>query len=157
MYEMKFIVVESSEAARELFVFPQSIEYESMAKVVDYVKYGESHNWRRVKHKIIGQGLTQTNAADSVITSEMKYIATKSDEAGKQIFIFPKSIYHDRMADILHEIEELADGVVDNFYRAAVSAGFTDGKTCYGKSETLDLKSDKNDTATLLSGGSKAK
>jgi hypothetical protein len=83
----------------------------------------------------------------------MKYIVTKSEEAGKQLFIFPKAIDHDRMAHVLSEIAELVDAEYDNFYRKPVSAGFTNGKSCYGRSETLSLPSDKADDQLLRASG----
>ena len=84
--------------------------------------------------------------------TEMKYIVTDCQEAGEQIFIFPKSIDHDRMAEALSVIKHGDCRNWKRIYRNPVSAGFTDGKTCYGKSETLGLPSRPVDTK-LLTGG----
>jgi len=84
---------------------------------------------------------------------EMKYVVVDSDECGEQLFVFPKSIDHDRFNEVLSDIRHGGDRNWERIYREPVSAGFTDGKTCYGRSETLGLDSRPQDTALLLNGG----
>lgn len=86
---------------------------------------------------------------------EMKYVVVKSDECGEQLFIFPKSINHDDFAEPLSYIKHRAGHGAnwERVFRQPVSAGFTDGVKCYGRSETLDLDSRPQDTALLLKGG----
>lgn len=82
----------------------------------------------------------------------MKYVVV-STGAGEQLFTFPKNIDHDAFAEVLSYIKQ---GTRQNWKRAhrePVSAGFTDGLTCYGHSETLRLKSRSTDTALLRQGG----
>lgn len=88
---------------------------------------------------------------------EMKYVVVEVDvdgEASEQLFTFPKTIDHDRFAEVLSYIKTGSDRNWNREFRKPVSAGFTDGHTCYGKSESLDLSSRKDiDTALLLAGG----
>ena len=83
----------------------------------------------------------------------MKYVVVESEEQGKQLFIFPKNIDHDAFAEILSHMKVGTPQNWKRVYREPVSAGFTDGKTCYGKSESLGIKSDNGDTALMLKGG----
>lgn len=80
----------------------------------------------------------------------MKYIVTKLD--GKEvIFVFPRSIDHDRMWEAMAAIRfgdhnwerKIHDGEL-------VSAGFIDNGYCHGRSETLGIESrNAIDTALL--------
>jgi hypothetical protein len=153
--EMKYVVVDSEKKGQQLFVFPTGIEYDDFVKVLNYIRYGDGRTWFCTKYSLVNSGVIDNSNVAQVIETEMKYIVMNSAEAGKQLFIFPKSVDHDRMADVLSEVEQLIEGVFDNFYRTPVSAGFTDGKDCYGKSESLNLKSNPKDTELLKYGGSK--
>jgi hypothetical protein len=147
---MNYVVVESKECGKQVFAFPRSIEPDRMTAALSYIRHGDDRNWQRIKVQQVDSGFVGADpAAGSALTAEMKYIVTDSEEAGKQLFIFPKSINHDRMAEVLSEVEQFVDNEYDNFYREPVSAGFTDGKTCYGKSESLNLATDKGDTNFL--------
>ena len=85
---------------------------------------------------------------------EMKYVVVESDECGEQLVIFLKNIDHDQMAEILSYIKH--GGVRwTRPIRMPISAGFTDGNHCYGRSELLNLKSRPEDTALLKAGGMK--
>ena len=79
---------------------------------------------------------------------EMKYVVVKSEEDGEKLFIFPKSVNHDAFAEVLSYIK-VGDRNWKRLYREPISAGFTDGVTCYGRSESLDLKSRPEDTELL--------
>ena len=74
----------------------------------------------------------------------MKYVVTE-DEAGKQeIFIFPKRFNHDDFADIVNHLKTYKNGNHNDRerqYKKPIAAGFTDGKRCSGRSETLNLES----------------
>jgi len=82
----------------------------------------------------------------------MKYIVTLID--GKEsIFVFPRSINHDRFHESLAAIRF---GSEQNWRRHVlgdpsdlVSAGFVDDGFCHGHSETLRLKS-RGDADTVL-------
>ena len=85
--------------------------------------------------------------------NEMKYVVVESEEQGKQMFIFPKNIDHDAFAEVLSYIKVGTPQNWNRAYREPISAGFTNGLTCYGRSETLNLDSQLNDTALMLKGG----
>ena len=80
--------------------------------------------------------------------TEMKYVVVDA-EGDEQLFIFPKTIDHDRFADVLNFIKVGHDRDWKRIYRKPISAGFTDGVTCYGRSESLHLESRKQDTLLL--------
>ena len=88
------------------------------------------------------------------MTKEMKYVVVWS-EAGEHLFVFPKSINHDSFAEVLSYIKEGTTRNWNRIHRSPVSAGFTDGLTCYGRSETLGLGSRVIDTEILKNGGAK--
>ena len=83
----------------------------------------------------------------------MKYVVVESDKQGKQMFIFPKNINHDEFAEILSYIKVGTPQNWERIYREPVSAGFTDGVTCYGRSESLYIGAATTDTALMLNGG----
>lgn len=86
--------------------------------------------------------------------NQMKYVVVESDEAGEQMFIFPMSISHDHFAEVLSNIRHFTGfDQWERIYRAPISAGFTDGVTCTGWSETLQLNSRPEDTILLKGGG----
>ena len=80
----------------------------------------------------------------------MKYICTKSEAGEEEIFLFPDTINHDDMADSLQSIK-MSDGRSwIRIYRKPISAGFIDKSLrCFGRSETLGLKS-RVDIDTVL-------
>lgn len=82
---------------------------------------------------------------------EMKYIVLKPADK-ELIFIFPKSIDHDRFVETMEAMRYGSDSNWARLYPNPISAGFTDGKTCYGRSETLDLDSRKEIDTALLKG-----
>lgn len=85
--------------------------------------------------------------------NEMKYVVVDSKEAGRQLFTFPKNINHSEFAEILSYIKTGGTNTWVRVYRKPVSAGFTDGLTCYGRSESLDLSCLPSDTELLRKGG----
>lgn len=80
---------------------------------------------------------------------EMKYIVTKTEDDKEEIFIFPKSVNHDCMMEVLSRIKNQTGGNWERVRRKAVSAGFTAGVKCYGCSETLGLKSRQEDSELI--------
>ena len=90
------------------------------------------------------------------MNQEMKYVVVNSEEQGDQLFIFPKNIDHNAFAEVLSNIRFYKNGNPRDWkriYREPISAGFTDGNTCYGKSESLSMSSTHSDTVLLNSGG----
>ena len=106
----------------------------------------------------IAKTLVQTRRMASGGTGQMqtfKYVVVKTDEQGLQLFMFPKEIDHDRFAEVTSFIKHNVNGDPRNWeriFREPVSAGFTDGLTCWGRSETLDLSCIPEQDNALLRG-----
>lgn len=72
----------------------------------------------------------------------MKYIVTKMDDGTEELFMFPKSIDHDKFADAVDRIRRRTGFMGwERDSRTPIAAGFTDGVKCVGRSETLGLDS----------------
>lgn len=84
---------------------------------------------------------------------EMKYVVVKCDAKGESLFIFPATYTHKFFAENISNMQVEKGNAWERYYQEPVSAGFTDGKKCYGRSESLDLKSRPQDTALLEEGG----
>lgn len=81
---------------------------------------------------------------------EMKYVVVRSESDFEQMFIFSKDIDHNRFAEVLSYIKTGSERDWKREYREVVSAGFTDGITCYGRSETLLVDSRSNSDTLML-------
>ena len=86
---------------------------------------------------------------------EMKYVVVRNEETYKEtIFLFDKMYQHDRFHEALSTIRiytEIGKFEWKHQYQHIVSAGFTNGITCYGGSQTLDVDArPEEDTALLL-------
>lgn len=80
----------------------------------------------------------------------MKYIVTKKEDGTEEIFMFSRNVPHDCMAETLYDVRNQMRGNWQYICREPVSAGFVSEKMeCYGESETLKLKSRKQDTQLL--------
>lgn len=74
----------------------------------------------------------------------MKYVVTRDESGKEELFMFPRHINHDDFAHVLSYIKTYVNGSHHDWerqYREPIAAGFTDGKACTGRSETLDLDS----------------
>lgn len=71
----------------------------------------------------------------------MKYIVTRDENGKEEIFIFPKKVHHDCMAEVLRKIRDQSYGRWNRVSREPISAGFYSGGKCGGRSETLNLDS----------------
>jgi hypothetical protein len=88
------------------------------------------------------------------MNAEMKYVVVSSPEYGEQLVMFPKSINHNAMVESLSRIRYGTAQDWQRVYAEPVSAGFTDGINCYGRSESLHLDARPGlDTALLKNGG----
>lgn len=87
--------------------------------------------------------------------TEMKYVVV--DFEGKvNMFIFPKSVNHDYFVESLGALRHTNPANFNDWsriYPNPVSAGFTDGVKCYGRSESLNLDSKTDDAILLRFGG----
>lgn len=83
----------------------------------------------------------------------MKYIVMALADK-EEIFVFPRTVDHDRMAEAC-EMIRFGDGRNWNRkYRdgECVAAGFIDGGKCHGRSESLNLASRPEIDTMLLRG-----
>lgn len=72
----------------------------------------------------------------------MKYVVTKAEDGVERLFMFPKDINHDDFAEVLSYVKHRKGwNDWERQYHKPIAAGFTDGKTCHGRSETLNLDS----------------
>ncbi|MFM0165700.1 hypothetical protein PQR39_35390 [Paraburkholderia sediminicola] len=81
----------------------------------------------------------------------MKYFVV-SLKGKELIFVFPRSIDHNRMHEAVCGIRHGAGHNWRREYAEAISAGFIDGGKCHGRSDTLDLDSRGELDAILLRG-----
>lgn len=81
----------------------------------------------------------------------MKYIVVKLDSV-EQIFVFPRAVGHDRMLEAIGAIKVGPDDRWHRRYRLAtlVSAGFVEGRICFGRSESLGVGSRPTEDSLLL-------
>ncbi|MGV6396929.1 hypothetical protein ACTUVN_002624 [Pseudomonas caspiana] len=71
----------------------------------------------------------------------MKYIVTRCENGKEELFMFPKTIDHDKFADAVQGLKKGKGRDWVRIYRTPIAAGFTDGTKCVGRSETLNLDS----------------
>ena len=71
----------------------------------------------------------------------MKYIVTRDENDVEELFMFPKSINHDFFSEAVSRIKTGTDRNWVRKHRDPIAAGFTDGVSCTGRSETLNLDS----------------
>lgn len=83
--------------------------------------------------------------------SKMKYVVVKRGDNPEEIFIFPTNIDHNEFAEVLSYIKTGGRNWKRE-YAQPISAGFTDGLTCFGRSETLNLESRVLEDMALLQG-----
>lgn len=82
----------------------------------------------------------------------MKYIVTLDENDIEEIFIFPESVNHDVFANSVGRMKNQSHGSWVRITRDPISAGFTDGTTCWGRSETLGIDSRPEEDARLIGG-----
>ena len=84
----------------------------------------------------------------------MKYIVMSLLEV-EHIFIFPRTVDHDRMFEACEAIRFGGDRNWERKYRRdgeCVGAGFVDGGRCHGRSESLNIDSRGEKDTALLAG-----
>lgn len=79
----------------------------------------------------------------------MKFITTKQEDGTEEIFLFPREVNHDCMAETLKGIRSQSWGDWKRVRREPIAAGFVEGGKCTGYSETLNLKSRPEDSRLL--------
>ena len=79
----------------------------------------------------------------------MKYIVTRQENGTEEIFVFPRAINHDCMAEGIARLRSATHGDWHRVTRTPISAGFIDDGKCVGLSESLQLESRPQDTDLL--------
>ncbi len=79
----------------------------------------------------------------------MKYIVTITEDGTEEIFLFPKSVNHDIMAESIYAMKNQSHSGWKRIRREVVSAGFVVGGRCTGYSESLGIGSREKDTSLL--------
>lgn len=130
---IKIKAINEKTSQLEIFYCLPTVPLEEFKESLSYIKDGWKHNWERVKRHI-----TEVHDDKPInFRNEMKYVCTINENGLKEIFFFDKHINHDYFYEVV--------GHMDDQFRKKVSAGFTDGLTCYGRSETLNLDSNPDD------------
>jgi hypothetical protein len=64
MNEMKYVVVETEEQGKQMFIFPKNIDHDSFAEVLSNIRYlvnGDPRNWKRIYREVVSAGFTDRN------------------------------------------------------------------------------------------------
>lgn len=133
---------EETKSLLDFYVSNNIPNLQSFMDCLNQIRYGYPRNWRRIDHTPISSE-TDTNPP----RVRMKYIVLR-DERNKDneyMVVFDSSINHDYMELAVSSMRD------DVFYRP-VSAGFTNGLTCFERSETLNLDSRPEEDTKLLQG-----
>jgi hypothetical protein len=131
VYKIKAINTKTKQI--ETYYCSDSVPLEEFKESLSYIKHGYPRSWERVKREIIEveENITLT------FRNEMKYVTTINEDSIKEIFLFEKDINHDWFYEVV--------GHMDDQFRRKSNAGFTNGLSCYGRSETLNLDSNSED------------
>lgn len=82
----------------------------------------------------------------------MKFITTRDEQGKEELFVFPRTVPHDAMAEVVGRIRNQMGGNWRRIRREPVSAGFVDAAgECFGHSETLGLSARPEDSVLLAS------
>lgn len=131
MYKIKAINSKTKEI--EIYYCSNSVPLEEFKESLSWIKHGHHRDWERVKREVIEVEENTT----LTFRNEMKYVCTVNEDNLKEIFFFDKHINHDWFYEVVGHMEDQ--------FRKKVSAGFTNGLSCYGRSETLNLDSNSED------------
>lgn len=81
----------------------------------------------------------------------MKYVVTENEDGQQELFMFPRTVNHDDMSEVLHYIKVWQGREWNRQFKKPISAGFIDRNwKCYGRSETLNLDSRPVEDTELL-------
>ena len=133
---------------REIFILPSSFSDTDVADALFRIRNNTRGYWFRME-RLVSESKEFVYNRDTPLAFEMKYIVTKDGLGQDRIFIFSKTVNHDCFKQVVNDFVNDDDMGQDSYMRV-ISAGFTDLKTCYGRSETLNLDSLSEDTDLLL-------
>lgn len=118
-----------STLAGEFFILPSFVEQQNVEAVLSTMRNQTRGYWKREKRQVLY--MTGYDSKEDQST-EVKYIVV--DMNGQPtMLLFSKNINHDSFFECVSDL--LGE------YCPVLSAGFTNRKTCYGRSETLNLDS----------------
>lgn len=129
------------------FFFPSEFSGESIIEAIRAIRTGDRHNWNR---NFRDNEVEVTEATNIELNCEYKYIVIIDEfDVGKNRYmtIFPKSINHDFMLEVIQmaAFENDFPNNINPF--GAASAGFISSKGgCFGHSESLDVGRAKEDS-----------
>lgn len=130
-----------------LFLFPFVFSDELITEAITSIRTGGDRDWKREFTK---SQVVVNIGSNFALGSEHKYIVFYDRnflKPDRHMVVFPKKIDHDRMWEYLRMVILQTDFPNGQDPGNIFSAGFTSGGECYGRSETLKVKSDKGDTA----------
>lgn len=140
-----------SEGSLELFLIPNYFTEESVVDLLRCIRnYARGPSWHRMNRTVVNHApytLENLQTLDIELPNELKYIVTKTADNKEEIFLFSKSVNHDCFRQVETYFEHSNDV---SEYRRCIGAGFTNLKTCYGRSESLNINSRPEDTNLLL-------
>lgn len=135
------------EGTKEVFFIPDTFTHSNVADALHMIRNAvRGGYWFRMERLVDSVQLHPKNS--DTIFPELKYIVFESDSNQQIMCLFSKSVNHDCFAQVVNEFTGDDYEVGDYLY--PLSAGFTDLKTCYGRSETLNKSSRPEDTELLL-------
>ena len=132
---------------KEVFIIPSEFCSSAVADSLFLIRNNTHGYWFRME-RLVSEFKEFVLNRETPLPFEMKYIVTKDGLGQDRIFIFSKTINHDCFSQVVNEL--IGDDMGLDTYMRVISAGFTDLKTCYGRSETLNLDSLSEDTDLLL-------
>lgn len=116
--------------AGEFFVLPAFVEQAHAEEVLSTIRNQTWGNWQREKRQVLSMTGYESKEDQS---AEVKYIVVDMD-GQPLMMLFSKNINHD-------SFYEVASDLLGERHCRLLSAGFTNRKTCYGRSETLNKDS----------------
>lgn len=134
--------------AKEIFIIPSEFDFKEVSDSLFRIRNNTRGYWFQMERLVSNNETLFTHGnPETPVPYEMKYITTKDSQGLERIFIFSKSVNHDCFLQIVNDL--FGEDFEINGYMRILSAGFTDFKTCYGRSETCNKDSRKEDTELL--------
>ena len=78
MQEMKYVVTESENGEKHLFVFPKCFDHDAFSEVLSYIRVYEGREWEREFRKPVSAGFT--DGAECYGSSETLDLASRKED-----------------------------------------------------------------------------
>lgn len=137
-----------NEGDEEVFILPSTIPVDNATHLLGCIKNRTWGRWKRLKREVLSVE-PLVDVASIQEQYRLKFISVSLEQEEDQIFIFSNTVDHDTMYEIITSFEDGPDGE-DTGFRFKLGAGFTDMKTCWGRSATLDLMCREPEDTDLL-------